>query len=336
MFLSMQNYLGCLPYLYHVSKGQLEIISNRESIDFLIQSQKYPNWTEKFKLVKHARNFAIQTLGLNPKGGYIYFTKLNRNEVGWHVTACEELSFNSYTWWFPIVGSVPYKGFFDLEMAKQEEEKLIKQGYDTRLRITAGYSTLGWFSDPLFSTQLRLRNDELVALVIHEMAHATIYFKGDSVFNESYATFLEDIGTELFYQTGLYSEEKKILEIRSQAKKENEFIYQEIKKTADELKNLYESNLSRDLKLTKKQEIIEAYRQRILNSKEKLKFLNVEKFAKAKLNNENFNGVLRYNSGKKFFQKILEESNYNFINFHTKLKEFSNLTSEKRSKLLED
>ncbi len=336
LFFNMYIFFGCLPYLYHISKGQLEIISKRESIDFLIQSEKYPNWTEKLKLVKQARNFAIHTLSLNPKGGYIYFTNLNRNEVGWHVTACEELSFNSYTWWFPIVGSVPYKGFFDLEMAKQEEEKLIKQGYDTRLRITAGYSTLGWFSDPLLSPQLRLRKDELVALVIHEMAHSTIYFKGDSVFNESYATFLEDIGTELFYQSGLYSDEKKILEIRSQAKKENEFIYQQIKKTADELKNLYASSLSRDLKLTKKQEIIEAFRERVLNSSVNFKFLNKEKFTKAKLNNENFNGVLRYNSGKKFFQKILEESNYNFQNFHDKLREFSTLNLEQRAKLLED
>lgn len=68
------------------------------------------------------------------------------------------------------------------------------------MRITAGYSTLGWFSDPVLSPQLRMTEDELVSLVIHEMSHATVYFPGDSNFNESYASFVEEIGTEKFYR----------------------------------------------------------------------------------------------------------------------------------------
>lgn len=97
-------------------------------------------------------------------------------------------------------GIVPYKGYFDLEKAKEEENKLIEKGLDTRLRITAGYSTLGWFSDPVLSPQLRMTEDELVSLVIHELTHATVYFPGDSNFNESYASFVEEIGTEKFYR----------------------------------------------------------------------------------------------------------------------------------------
>lgn len=336
-FIIMKFTIGCLPYLSHLGKGQIEIIYNREKIDDLIETKKYSEeWTEKFELVRDARSFAIEKLALSPKGGYQYFTKLERNEVGWHVTASEPLSFDSYTWWFPIVGSVPYKGYFDLEKVKEEEEKLIKKGLDTRLRITAGYSTLGWFSDPLLSPQLRLRKDELVALVIHEMAHATLYWNGDSVFNESYASFVEETGTKMFYSRGLYEKEQEILETRSRAKKENEFIHSEIRKTAEELKGLYSSDLKREKKLEKKQEIIEEYRKRILNSKDKIKFLNKEKFAKVKLNNENFTGVLRYHSGGKFFQHLLEESGSDFSIFHNKLKELSSLSKEERAKLLEE
>jgi predicted aminopeptidase len=327
---------GCLPYLVHLGKGQLEILYNREPIQVIIEQNKYPQaWIEKLKLVQDARTFAVESLGLNPKGGYIYFSKLDRKEVGWHVTASEPLSFEPYQWWFPIVGSVPYKGYFDLEKTKAEENELIAKGLDTRLRITAGYSTLGWFSDPLLSPQLKLRKDELVALVIHEMAHATIYFDGDSVFNESYATFVEEEGTKRFYSRGVYSEEASILKDREKGKKEQDFLRTEIKKTAEELKALYASNLQKEDKLLKKRELIEAYRERILKNSDKISFLDKDKFSKIKLNNENFTGVMRYHSGEVFFQKLLHQSQGNFFQFQELVRSYSKKTIQERGTLLE-
>jgi predicted aminopeptidase len=90
---------------------------------------------------------------LNPKGGFEYFTNLDREEVGWNVSASYPLKFESYTWWFPFAGTVPYKGYFDLAKAKDEEKNLIEKGFDTRVRITAAYSTLGMvFRSSSFST----------------------------------------------------------------------------------------------------------------------------------------------------------------------------------------
>lgn len=329
------GFSGCIFYLAHLGKGQWEILSNREKIEEILRQNKYPEWKEKLSLVLKAREFAIHDLGLNPKGGYTFFTKLDRKEVGWHVTASQPLAFESYEWWFPIVGSVPYKGYFDLDKAKEEEQKLISMGLDTKLRITSGYSTLGWFDDPLLSPQLKLRNDELVGLVIHEMAHATIYFKGDSKFNESYASFVEELGVQKFYSRGIYPNEKEILEKRLTFKREQDLLRAWLKETANELKELYSLNISDEQKLKSKKEIIDKFKTKILQNLNQFRMLNLSRISESNINNETFIGVFRYHSGEKFFQKIYEDCKFDFFEFQNQIRKLQNLTTSEREKLLD-
>ncbi|MCX7998802.1 MAG: aminopeptidase [Leptospiraceae bacterium] len=337
LFLSLLPiyFSNCILYLSHLTKGQIEILKNREKIEDILSEDKYPEWKEKLKLVLEAREFAIKHLGLNPKGGYKFFTKLERSEVGWHVTASKPLAFESYQWWFPIVGSVPYKGYFDLEKAQEEERKLIQEGYDTKLRITSGYSTLGWFDDPLLSPQLKLRNDELVALVIHEMAHATIYFKDDSRFNESYASFVEEIGTSEFYSRDNLIDQAILIK-RQKFKKEQDILRTWLKETAGELKDLYSSNLSDEEKYRIKKIIIDKFKQKLLEHKSQFEVLNITRLAESNINNETFIGVFRYHSGEKFFRKVYEECNQNFFEFQNKMRELQSLSKSEREKLLEE
>ncbi len=329
------SFSNCILYLAHLGKGQWEIISNREKIEDILNQKKYPELEEKLNLVLQAREFAVQSLGLNSKGGYKFFTKLNRQEVGWHVTASKPLAFESYEWWFPIVGWVPYKGFFDLEKAKEEEQRLLSLGLDTKLRITSGYSTLGWFDDPLLSPQLKLRNDELVGLIIHEMAHATIYFKGDSKFNESYASFVEEIGVEKFYSRKVYANEKQILAKRKLIKKEQNLLRTWLKETANELKEIYLSNISNDEKLKSKKEIIEKFKTKLLENFNQFQVLNIQKISESNINNETFIGTFRYHSGEKFFYKVYEECHFNFFEFQNRMRQLQNLSVIEREKLLE-
>ncbi|MCB1176982.1 MAG: aminopeptidase, partial [Leptospiraceae bacterium] len=284
---------NCLPYLFHLGQGQLEIIKNRNEISEVLEDQKLDDSTkEKLRLVLQVREFAIKKLALNPEGGYKYFTKLDRPEVGWHVSASYPLKFDSYTWWFPIAGKVPYKGYFDIEKAKEEEKELKEKGLDTKLRITAGYSTLGWFSDPLLSPQLKLKKYDLVSLVIHEMTHATVYFKNDSVFNESFATFVEEIGTEIYFNSGETPEEKELLKNYKDSKRKNKKIISEIKNTALQLKSLYDSDKSDSVKLLEKEKIIEKFRNKLLDIGKEYPSFNKTKWLKSELNNENFIGAL--------------------------------------------
>ena len=109
---------NCIPYLYHVSTEQAKIILNRKEIPQVIESEKEEEITKsKLKLIQKVREFAVKEIHLNPKGGFEYFTKLDREEVGWNVSASYPLKFESYTWWFPFAGTVPYKGYFELSRA---------------------------------------------------------------------------------------------------------------------------------------------------------------------------------------------------------------------------
>lgn len=326
---------NCLGYLAHLGKGQAAILYGRKKISDLVQSENTPEKQKsKLKTIIHARQFALEKLALNPKGGFEYFTSIDREEVGWHVTASYPLKFESYTWWFPITGRVPYKGFFDYGMAKELEDSLIREGLDTRLRVTAGYSTLGYFSDPVLSPQLRLKDDELAALVFHEMAHGTVYFSDDSQFNESYASFVEDRGTEFYYETNDFSDRKEVLERRRNMRKETDIIMKEIKSAAENLKKLYESEKTDSEKLSEKQKIIENFRSSILSRKTEFKAANPERFRKAKLNNETFMGALRYSSGSLFFHEKFESVGKDFSRFHEEMKKLTVLSKEQRAELL--
>ena len=106
-----------------------------------------------------------------------------------------------YTWWFPVVGRVPYKGYFDFDLAKKAEETLYDRGFDVYLRPSPAFSTLGWFNDPLLSTSLRADTLDLANTVVHELTHNTFYAPGSAVFNESFANFVGARGSAWFFRS---------------------------------------------------------------------------------------------------------------------------------------
>jgi predicted aminopeptidase len=332
------SFQNCIPYLYHVSTEQVKIILNRKDIKQVVDSEKEEKVIRsKLQLIQEVRDFAMKEIHLSPKGGFEYYTKLEREEVGWNVSASYPLKFESYTWWFPFAGTVPYKGYFDLAKAKAEEQNLKEKGFDTRVRITAGYSTLGWFSDPVLSPQLRMTEDELVSLVIHEMSHATVYFPGDSNFNESYASFVEDQGTEIFYKAHNTDKAEEVLSKRKKEKIQTDFIISKVKGTALKLKDMYENtDLKDEEKLAQKKLIIEEYRSMILANADKFTKFNPDKFKTITLNNENFIGILRYHSGTKLFHEKFKEVNGDFQKFHQEMEKLKSLSVEERAELLKE
>ena len=66
------------------------------------------------------------------------------------------------------------------------------------VRNPGGWSTLGWFTDPILSKMLMRSEGDLANLIIHEMSHATIFVKDSIEFNENLATFIGDRGAEMF------------------------------------------------------------------------------------------------------------------------------------------
>ena len=191
---------GCSPlYVMRAAYEQGKILANRQDIHAAIESPATPaSDREKLQLVLEAREFAIQ-MGLTPGASFTKYTRVDKDVLAWVLVASKPDAFALHTWWFPIVGRVPYKGFFDKAEADAAALVLEKRGYESSVRGTEAMSTLGWFNDPVLSTTLRHEPPRVVNTVIHETLHATVWIPNHVDFNESLANFVGGKGMAQFY-----------------------------------------------------------------------------------------------------------------------------------------
>lgn len=154
----------------------------------------------KLRLVRNARAYAVDELGFQNAGdSYTSLARLESDTLALVLSAAYQDRLAFRTWWFPIAGRIPYRAYFSLDGAEQARDELEEEGFDTYLRPTAAFSTLGWFADPLYSTMLRLDEVALVQTVLHELGHNHLYIPGHGRFNESFATFVGHVATLDFF-----------------------------------------------------------------------------------------------------------------------------------------
>jgi len=137
-----------------------------------------------------ARSFAVDAIGLRDTKNYKGIVILEADRLATVVQACAELSFERHLFSYPVVGKLPYKGFFDPADAEKEAASLRKKGLDVLVRPVDAFSTLGWLADPLWSFMADYSEADLCELIIHEMTHATAFKKGYDSWNEELATFV--------------------------------------------------------------------------------------------------------------------------------------------------
>ncbi len=191
--------MGC--YLSRAAYEEARILAKRKPIDRVVaDSSTPPDVRDKLRLVQAARLFARDSLGLTPQETFTRYSRLDRDTLVLVVSASFPDRLARKTWWFPIVGRFPYKGFFDFDGALRTAESLRGEGYDVSVGASSAFSTLGWFNDPVVSTTLRLDSVSLVNTVIHEIAHTTFFAKGQVVFNESFASFVGGRGAIAFFR----------------------------------------------------------------------------------------------------------------------------------------
>ena len=181
-----------IGYYGHLARGEYSMLAAREPIARVIADPATDATLKaRLELAQQARAFASDKLGLPRNASYTNYADLKRPYATWNVFAAPEFSVQGVEHCYLLVGCLAYRGYFDRERADAEAARLHANGLDTWVGGSAAYSTLGWFADPVLNTMLRWDDDELAATIFHELAHQRLFVKGDTEFNESFATFVQ-------------------------------------------------------------------------------------------------------------------------------------------------
>ena len=315
LFFSVNS--GCMfSYLIKSSYHQQKILRSRTPISEVLTDKKISlEIKKKLELVEEARIFSYQVLNLKKTDNYSTYVQLDRPYVTWIVTVSEPYEIKSKDWWFPIVGHVPYKGFFSKKEADDEARQFINKGYDTYVRGVTAYSTLGWFEDPILSTMINYKDNELVELIIHESVHATLFIKSQADFNERLATFLGQEGSKLFYEKKgeLYkSELQSITDSSYDTKIFSEFISQEINDLKKWYSQLPPDRKNPNHKNKRLKEVQKKFESHILPL---LKTNDYSGFKDRGLNNAILIGLETYVQDLSDFQKLSDFVKKDFLRF---------------------
>lgn len=247
---------GCAGYYGQLIVGQIALFSAHEPIsEILADKNRDPKLRERLGKVLEARDFASAKLDLPDNDSYRQYADVQRPYVVWNVFATDEFSVEPLRHCFPITGCVAYRGYFDEQAARAKAAELKTQHMDTLVAGIDAYSTLGWFSDPLLNTMMRRNDDQLAALIFHELTHQKLYVQGDTAFNESYASFVEHEGQNQWRaQHGLAP-------LQSDRIKAYRQIVGELLATRERLRTLYASGLPAEVLRTHKQAEFSRLRQ---------------------------------------------------------------------------
>jgi predicted aminopeptidase len=192
---------GCdVRYLTRAALEEARLLRSRRPISVELKRQDLPvSERAKLETVLAVRKFAADRLGLNVGDSYRTVAQVDRGAVVWVVMAAPRDSLTPYTWWFPIVGNVPYRGFFNEDLARAKAASMEAAGFDTYVRPAIAFSSLGFFNDPLLSNLLKLDQVELAGVIIHELFHRTFFLASDITFDESAATWVGNRGAVDFF-----------------------------------------------------------------------------------------------------------------------------------------
>jgi predicted aminopeptidase len=193
---------GCrVGYYLHLAGGQLSLLTGAVPVEEALQeSTLSADERERLRLVARIKEFGESDLGLQKTENYqTVYLKSRQNPI-YTISASPKDRLTRLTWWFPIVGDMPYLGFFDLESADKEKKELLRKDLDVAVGRADAYSTLGWFKDPVTRNLLGESVPELVETILHEMTHTTLYVKGQGEFNEGLAMLVGLAGARLFLE----------------------------------------------------------------------------------------------------------------------------------------
>ncbi len=316
----------------------MEMLAHQQPIRQLIADpQTPPKLKKKFELILALRNFAQTNLNLETGGHYLSYVDLHRSNAVWNVYAAPELSIEPKSWWYPIVGSVTYRGYFSEAAAEKYAAKMRQQGLDVFVGGVDAYSTLGWFKDPVLNTFIEDSDRRLAALIFHELSHQRVFIPGDTEFNEAFATAVAEEGLRrwLLDQNDPAAFEK----YKTELARKKQFIHL-IKDARAQLQEIYgESDSHLTLTDSEKRARKQMVFQQIQKDYAKLKLewggnTGYDEWFADSLNNAKLNTVATYYDLVPAFHQLIENHGGNLDKFFANVKKFSGMSKGKRHQIL--
>jgi predicted aminopeptidase len=257
---------GCstVSYLWQSARGHIGILRAAQPIDTWIDDSHTPEALRtRLVLARKMRDFAVQALHLPDNPSYRKYADLHRSAVIWNVAAAPELSLRLKTWCFPVVGCVAYRGYFDEGQAETEAKSLKAQGDEVTVYPVPAYSTLGmsnWLGgDPLLNTFIAWPEAQLARLIFHELAHQEVYVSGDTEFNESFATSVEELGADRWLDAeGATAARADYERLETRRQQFHALLIQ----TRDALQDIYASKASIEVQRQRKAQVMQDLRTR--------------------------------------------------------------------------
>jgi predicted aminopeptidase len=264
LLLTVWSFLSCgcatpVGYLAKQGRHLLGDSLGAKPAEALLASPETDARTRAFLIrASEILRFATEDIGLKRNRSFTRYKEIDRDHLVSVVSACAADSFQGYTWRYPLLGRLPYRGFYERADAEREAARLKEEGWDVVVRPVDSFSTLGFTRDPLYSFMQSYSDFELASLIFHEQTHATLFVKGQTQFSEELASFVGDEGalTWLAQSRGAGSPEYRAALDQLADAETFEGLMRGLYGALD---GVYRSALSREQKLERKGELIATF-----------------------------------------------------------------------------
>jgi predicted aminopeptidase len=334
---------GCtsVGYYWQSVSGHLQMMAAAKPVDaWLADAQTLPALKDKLALSQRLRRFAVSELHLPDNSSYTRYADLQRSAVVWNVVAAPAYSLTLKTWCFPVAGCVGSRGYFDEVQARAEGEKLRAQGLEVSVYGVPAYSTLGWMNwaggDPLLSTFIQQPEGELARLIFHELSHQVVYASGDTVFNESFATAVERLGSQRWLASQASAQARAQYALHDSRRQAIKTL---ARQTRDELKLIYQVNGA----ALENPRALEAERMAIEKTKAMAELAQRYAVLKAswggyagydgwlsRSNNASLGAQAAYDELVPGFEALFEREDGNWLRFYQAVRQLAELSSNQR------
>ncbi len=288
--------------------GQLKLIYQSVPVqEVLVDPAVSSSVKTKLQFIQDVERYGVDSLGLKPTNNYRSYYDQKGKPLLWVVTASQPFDLVPYTWSFPFLGEVSYKGYFLKDRAEHLSEELRLAGFDVYAYDVSAWSTLGWLPDPILSGMLARDEGRLAELILHELTHASVYLKSDVDYNENLASFVGEQGA-IRYLKYRFGKNSSIYLSYVQRLADDKQLTRHLVRGADALRVLYASDVfkkSRDLKPLYKQHMFDS----IVSCLDTVRFYDPSRVSRAikghSWNNANFLSYLRYDAQKDSLEQIM-------------------------------